>query len=63
MGGGVTSPYADPPLAPCFVVSHGDGGRVTFDESEAIALHERLSKWVAELPDLRRRLAATLNPA
>lgn len=61
-GGGITSPYANPPFAPVFVVSFGEGGRFTLDEAEAVELHAQLSAWVDGLPDLKQRIAVK-NPA
>lgn len=60
-GGGVTSPYAKPPLAPVFVIHFGDGGRFTLDEHEAVELHAQLSAWVECLPASRQRLAAMVK--
>lgn len=59
LGGGVTSPYAKPPMAPVFVVSFGDGGRLTLDETEAVELHAQLSTWVDGLEGLKRRIAVS----
>lgn len=59
-GGGVTSPYANPPLAPVFVVHFGHtghSGSLTLDESEAVELHAQLSAWVDALPERKRQIA------
>lgn len=42
---GVTSPYADPPLAPVFIIGMRDGARITLDEDEARKLLEDLQRW------------------
>jgi hypothetical protein len=60
LGGGVTSPYAKPPMAPVFVVHFGEG-RFTLDEAEALELHAQLSVWVDGLPDLKRRIEETIR--
>lgn len=58
MGGGITSPYAKPPLAPVFVVSYGDGARFTLDEDEARELHAVLTQWIDEMPNRKQRIEA-----
>lgn len=51
VGGGWTSPYADPPHAPVFVINFGcRGGRMVLNEDEAVNLHTQLSAWVDDLP-------------
>jgi hypothetical protein len=60
-GGGVTSPYARPPMAPVFVIGMRDGGTITLSEEEALELHVALSEWVDGLPGRKDRIADSLK--
>jgi hypothetical protein len=60
-GGGITSPYAKPALAPVFVIGMREGGTITLSEEEALELHAALTTWVDDLPRTRKSLEDMLR--
>jgi len=60
-GGGITSPYATPPLAPVFVIGMRDGGTITLSEEEALEVYSALVTWVEKLPAVKDSWAKTIG--
>lgn len=58
IGGGITSPNADPPHEPVFVIDAnspwGAGHRITLTEAEVERLYPQMGQWLKDLERQRK---------